>query len=94
MLQRHGVRIAVGADGEETSIDELRAIQRLRVFDNAALLRMLVETTPRAIFPSRQIGKLDEGYEANLLVLRGDPLRDLEYLSDIKLRMKQGRVLR
>jgi Amidohydrolase family len=93
-LQRHGVRIAVGADGEETSMGELRAIQRLRVFDNAALLRMLVETTPRAIFPSRQIGKLDEGYEANLLVLGGDPLRDLEHLSDIKLRIKQGRVLR
>ncbi len=94
MLQRHGVRIAIGADGEDTSMGELRTIQRLRVFDNAALLRMLVETTPRAIFPSRRIGKLDEGYEANLLVLGGDPLRDLEHLDDVKLRIKQGRVLR
>jgi imidazolonepropionase-like amidohydrolase len=93
MLQRHGVSIAIGTDGEETSIGELRAIQRLRVFDNAALLRMLVETTPQAIFPLRRIGKLHEGYEANLLVLGGDPLSDLEHLSDVTLRMKQGRVL-
>jgi imidazolonepropionase-like amidohydrolase len=63
------------------------------VFDNATLLRMLVETTPRTIFPSRRIGRLDEGYEANLLVLRGDPLVDLDRLGDIRLRMKQGGVL-
>jgi imidazolonepropionase-like amidohydrolase len=54
---------------------------------------MLVETTPQAIFPSRKIGRLDEGYEASLLVLRGDPLKDLERLGDVRLRIKQGRVL-
>jgi hypothetical protein len=93
MLHRHGVRIAIGADGDQTSVGELRAIRRLEVFDNATLLRMLVETTPRTIFPSRRIGRLDEGYEANLLVLRGDPLVDLDRLGDIRLRMKQGGVL-
>jgi imidazolonepropionase-like amidohydrolase len=92
-LHRHGVRIAIGADGDETSVGELRAIRGLEVFDNATLLRMLVETTPQAIFPSRRIGRLDEGYEASLLVLGGDPLADLDHLGDIRLRMKQGKVL-
>jgi glyoxylase-like metal-dependent hydrolase (beta-lactamase superfamily II)/imidazolonepropionase-like amidohydrolase len=93
LLHRHGVPIALGADGDETALGELRVIRRLGVFDNATLLRMLVETTPRTIFPSRRIGRLDEGYEANLLVLGGDPLADLEHLSDVRLRMKQGRLL-
>jgi imidazolonepropionase-like amidohydrolase len=54
---------------------------------------MLVETTPQAIFTSRKIGRLEEGYEASLLVLRENPLEDLERLGDVRLRMKQGRVL-
>lgn len=93
LLHRHGVPIALGADGDETALGELRSIRRLGVFDNATLLRMLVENTPRTIFPSRRIGRLEEGYEANLLVLGGDPLADLERLSDVRLRMKQGRLL-
>jgi hypothetical protein len=93
MLQRHGVRIAIGSDGPGTALGEVRAISRLQVFDNATLLRMLVETTPQAIFTSRKIGRLDEGYEASLLVLGGDPVEDLEHLGDVRLRMKQGRVL-
>lgn len=93
LLHRHGVSIAIGADGNETSIGELKAIESLDVFDNATLLRMLVETTPQAIFPSRRIGRLDEGFEANLVVLAENPLTDLDRLDDVKLRMKQGRVL-
>lgn len=93
LLHAQGVAVALGADGEETALAELDAVRRLGVFDNASLLRMLVETTPRAVFPRRRIGRLDEGYEANLLVLRGDPLADLDRLREPRLRMKQGRLL-
>jgi imidazolonepropionase-like amidohydrolase len=93
LLHAHGVAIARGADGDETALAELAAVRRLGVFDDPTLLRMLVETTPRAIFPGRRIGRLDQGYEANLLVLPGDPLADLDHLREPRLRMKQGRLL-
>ena len=34
---------------------------------------MWSEATPQAIFPQRKVGKLEEGHEANFLVLDGDP---------------------
>jgi imidazolonepropionase-like amidohydrolase len=49
--------------------------------------------TPRAIFPGRRIGALEEGYEANLLVLAGDPIADFGNVRRIALRMKAGRLL-
>jgi imidazolonepropionase-like amidohydrolase len=48
---------------------------------------------PQAIFTPRKIGRLDKGYDANVRVLRGDPLENLERLGDVRLRIKQGRVL-
>jgi hypothetical protein len=46
--------------------------------------------TPRAIFPGRKIGALQDGYEASFLGLGGDPLADFAATRDIRLRFKQG----
>ena len=53
-----------------------------------------VEITPQMIFPSRTIGKLDEGYEASFLVLSGNSLENFEQLTNISLRVKQDQLIR
>jgi imidazolonepropionase-like amidohydrolase len=97
LLRRHHVRIALGSDeydiGEGTVVDEFLALQRLGVFEPAALLRAWCEDTALAIFPGREIGKLEPGHEASFLVLGADPLEDPNRVRDIRLRVKQGRVV-
>jgi imidazolonepropionase-like amidohydrolase len=94
LLSRAGVPIAFGVDGHAPVLAEVENVRRLGVFDDATLLKMLTETTPRAIFPSRKIGSLAAGFEASFLALDGDPLKDFSALHRISMRMKQGYVLR
>jgi imidazolonepropionase-like amidohydrolase len=93
-LIANGVPIAIGADTPaDTSAAEAAYLQSLGVFDNAAMLRMWGTTTPTAIFPSRKIGLLDEGYEASFLALEADPLADWSATRKIRMRFKQGLLL-
>ncbi len=94
-LKDAGVRIVVGSDMpyRDTSVGEVFNLRKLGVFTNQELLRMWCETTPRSIFPERDIGRLAEGYEASFLVLEGDPIEDFEQVRNIVLRVKQGRHL-
>jgi hypothetical protein len=94
VLRDSGVSIAVGSDAyDDTSAAEAKYLADSGIFDRAALLRMWSETTPRAIFPGRRIGRLDRGYEASFLVLEGDPLADFSEVSRIRSAVKQGRAL-
>jgi len=94
ILQANRVTVALGSDEFEGSAQhEALALARLGVIDPATLLRMWCEDTPRAIFPGREIGRFEAGFEASLLVLAGDPLASFERVRDIRLRVKQGRVL-
>jgi hypothetical protein len=93
LLHRHGVALAIGSDHAETSLTEALNLYDLLVFDNVTLLQMWCETTARAIFPWRKIGRLEEGYEASFLVLNGDPLEDFTRVKTIRLRFKQGAPL-
>jgi hypothetical protein len=91
LLLRHGVRIAVGSDWYgRTARREFDALRGLGLWDNLGLLKMWSETTPRSIFPTRRIGRLQPGYEASFLVLDRDPIEDLDGLRNIRLRVKQG----
>jgi imidazolonepropionase-like amidohydrolase len=65
----------------------------LGVWSDAELLHMWGVETPRTVFPSRRIGRLEDGYEASFLVLDANPLDTLDALRDIRLRVKQGCVL-
>jgi tetratricopeptide (TPR) repeat protein len=88
------VNVLLGVDdGNPTVVDEAENIARLGVYSAAEVLRMLVETTPRAIFPARKIGKFDDGFEASLLALDANPLGDLRALRRVSVRIKQGHVL-
>ena len=92
LLKAAGVRILIGSDQfRRDVVPELQSLRLLGLFSDAELLRMDTETTAQAIFPNRKIGKLQEGYEANFLVLDRDPAANLDNLSSISMRVKQGR---
>jgi hypothetical protein len=94
LLREHGVRLALGSDDYgDTSVGEAMYLHGLGVFDNLALLKLWAEATPRAIFPGRKLGCLQQGCEASFLVLRADPIVDFGHVRDIALRVKQGHIL-
>ncbi len=90
-MNKNGVRLAFGLDNYGTTlIPEVLYFHDNKIFDNLTLLKIAVETTPQTIFPNRKIGKLRDGYEANFLVLNGNPLKDFNQIKNINLRFKQG----
>jgi len=99
LLERVGVKIAIGSDGIQgerrfvTAREEVRFLARYKMLTPLELLRAWSIDTPRTIFPKRRLGALDPGYEANFLVLNGDPLADPENLHHIGMRVKAGEVL-
>jgi imidazolonepropionase-like amidohydrolase len=94
LLARAGARLLLGTDMRGSISDEVLYIASLRVLDNRALLKTLTGTTPKAIFPSRKIGELRDGYEASFLALDTNPIEDLESIKRISFRIKQGYVIR
>lgn len=94
LLMRAGVRIAIGTDdNNRTVIAEAENLHRLGVFDNLTLLKLMTETTPQTIFPERKVGYLKDGYEANFLVLNGDPIADFVNITRVNARVKKGHLL-
>lgn len=94
-LRDAGAVVAIGSDNPEAGVlGEAERIAGLGVFDNLKMIEMLTATTPRAIFPKRRIGRLEEGFEASFLVLEKNPLEDLAALRETVLIVKQGRVLK
>ena len=94
LLAKHHVQLAIGSDSySKTSLSEAMSLHGLRIFDNLTLLKMWCEATPMAIFPTRRIGKLRDGYEASFLVLPGNPIEDFMNVKKIEMRIKQGEVL-
>jgi imidazolonepropionase-like amidohydrolase len=94
LLRKAGVTVILGVDdAAPTVVDEAENVVRLGVYTVAEVLRMLVETTPRAMFPGRRIGRLEEGAEASLLALDANPLEDLGALRRVTVRVKQGHLV-
>jgi hypothetical protein len=94
LLRKHHVSIAVGSDSfRQTALAEALSLAKLKAFDNLTLLKMWCEATAATIFPKRKIGYLKDGYEANFLVLTGNPLSDFANIKTIELRIKQGELL-
>ena len=94
LMKDVGVHIAIGSDAyRDDSMREVAYLHELGVFSNLELLRLWSEATPRAIFPARKVGCLDEGCEASFLSLAANPADDFENVRKIQLRMKDGLVL-
>jgi imidazolonepropionase-like amidohydrolase len=95
-LKDAGVRLAVGSDTMPGAgmLAEIEFLKATEVFSNLELLKMWSETTPNVIFPQRKIGALEDGYEANFLVLEGNPIRDFSRVRSIRMRVKHGDLLK
>ena len=86
--------LAAGSDEyDQTSGYEIAHLRSLDVFSNLELLRMWSGNCSTTLFPDRRLGRLEPGFEASFLALKGDPLVDFDATQDIALRVKEGRVL-
>ncbi len=95
LLHKSGVKIALGTDNMPTGVvEEAENIYRLKVFDNLTLIKIWTENTPQTIFPTRKIGFLKDGYEANFIALKGNPIEDFSNIKKIQFRYKQGQFIK
>ena len=89
----NGVNVVIGSDDPQRTIRaELNYWCSFPALNTPAVLKVLCENTPRAIFPNRKIGKLDEGYEANFLVLSDNPLQNLLKIRLSAFKVKGGQL--
>lgn len=95
-LKDAGVRLAIGSDTTPGAgaLTEVNFLHETGLFSNLELLKMWSETTPRVIFPHRKIGALREGYEADFLVLQGNPIKDFTQVLNITMRVKHGELVK
>jgi len=64
----------------------------LNVFEPKKLLQILINTS-KEIFPNRKLGALEEGFEANCLILNRDPTENIDHIKTIALRIKNGKII-
>lgn len=89
------VNVIMGSDDSQRTLRmELNYWFGLGDMDDARTLKVLCENTPRAIFPGRKIGKLDDGYEASFLVLSDNPLSNVLKTRVIAFKVKNGTLLK
>jgi hypothetical protein len=94
LLKKYKVPVTIASDSyNQTARTEFEYLSKLNVYSNLELLKMWCEVTPVAIFPQRKIAFLKEGYEASFLVLKENPLQNINALYQIQLRVKQGQLL-
>ena len=91
LLRAAGAALALGSDGAPGStVTEARHLSSLGVLSPRELLDLATRATARAVFPGRRIGRLDEGYEADFIVLDENPLEDPVNLGSVRLVVKDG----
>ena len=95
LLRKHRVQLLLGSDlFRQTPGTEADMLVRAGLFTPLQALVAWSMDTPRAMFPSRAIGQLSPGAEASFLALEGNPIVDFRNVRRIRLRVKQGTVLR
>jgi len=92
-LLTNGVNVVIGSDDlQRTTRSELNYWGGFADLDALAVLKIVCENTPRAIFPNRKIGRIEEGYEANFLVLNDNPLQNLLKMRVAAWKVKGGQL--
>lgn len=90
-----GLAYAYGTDTQwdprESLRDELRALNL--VFSPRDILKIMGPNTAAAIGRSRELGTLEPGKTADIVILRGDPLEDVFNLTHVAVVIKSGKVL-
>ncbi|MBW1298435.1 amidohydrolase family protein [Aquimarina litoralis] len=95
IFKEEKVTLAIGSDMfNDNSVGEFQLLYDLNIFSNLELLKMWVENAAKTTLPNRNIGHLQEGFEASFLVLDSDPLADIREINNsIVLKVKQGEIL-
>ena len=98
-LYRAGVPLIFGTDTPfafgnffYSVMNEVRAL-RLAGLPNEAILRMATSDAATALGISDRVGTIEPGKLADLVLLDGDPLSDVEALGRVELVMKEGRIV-
>jgi imidazolonepropionase-like amidohydrolase len=73
-------------------MNEVRAL-KLAGLPNEAILRMATSDTAAALGISDQVGTIEPGKVADLVLLDGNPVSDIEALGHVNLVMKEGRIV-
>lgn len=92
-----GVTIASGSDvGVFTHGDNVRELELMAAYGMPALdvLRSATSIDARVLHMENQIGRIDVGLLADVLVVNGDPSQSISTLRDVALVMKDGRIVR
>ncbi|NAS29902.1 hypothetical protein GTQ40_02860 [Flavobacteriaceae bacterium R38] len=93
-FKNKGGRILIGSDAfNKTLSGEIQHFIDLNIFTPNELLKIFCHDTPKAIFPNRKIGKIEEFYEANFLVLKENPLEDINAIKGITMKVKKGYIM-
>jgi len=98
-LHRAGIRLIFGTDTPfvfgnffHSVMNEARAL-KLAGLSNEAILRAGTSDAATALRISDRVGTIEPGKTADLVLLDGDPLADLEALGRVDLVMKEGRIV-
>jgi imidazolonepropionase-like amidohydrolase len=93
-LYKYKVPIGLGADyyGKTVTL-EADSLIATKIFKNYQLLDIYCRQTPQLIFPKRMLGEIKENYEAGFLVLKENPLTNIESIKTIVWRIKSGKFI-
>jgi imidazolonepropionase-like amidohydrolase len=98
-LYRAGVPLIFGTDTPfafgnfyHSVMNEVRAL-KLAGLPNEAILRMATSGAATALGINDRVGTIELGKLADLVLLDGDPLSDIEALGRVELVMKEGRIV-
>lgn len=98
-LYRAGIRLIFGTDTPfafgnffHSVMNEVRAL-KLAGLPNEAILRMATSDAATALGINDRVGTIEPGKLADLVLLDGDPLSDIEALGRVELVMKEGRIV-
>ncbi len=100
LLHERGVKILVGTDSNlpgtyagATYYQELDELKRFGL-SNFEILTAATYLNANAFLDEPEFGLIDVGKQANLLLINGNPLEDLEKLKDIELIVLHGDIIR
>jgi len=98
-LHDGGVNLAFGTDApfafgnfHHSVMNEARAL-RCAGMPHEAILRMATMGSATALGIIDHVGMLQPGMRADCVLLDGDPLADIEALSDVRLVVREGRIV-
>jgi imidazolonepropionase-like amidohydrolase len=97
MAHRLGVRFATGADNNY----DIKSINRISLevmyltrfgLSNFEALQAATVSSAELLKLDQQTGRIERGYEADLILIPGNPLEDIMALQDVLLVMSNGQV--